>query len=301
MFVHIGLLPASMILLSLCIMQVIVARLNLECTRLQRENINFARNEDFETLISAPRVQGSWLVNYFSKLYPAMLVLSSAVAIVICCLIADDLASAYVFKDEGSNKFLFGLLPALNEKRRPVANTELIKMSRGFVFVMILAFVIGIVACFFETNQFRKASGPLTSIKIVAILALLTSVILSIPQGIFHNILDGDFKAFSAMSSGTDASITNCVFYIGVVAFGEGLFPLKVPAIASSHRRSDLPLAAASIAGAATRWLFCILAGLIMSNGDKVDKTAFNYAIIGVAFYIFVMVLPDIIDGQIYV
>ena len=114
--------------------------------------MNFARNEDFETLISAPRVQGSWLVNYFSKLYPVMLVLGSTVAIAVCCLVADDFANTFVFKDEGHHKFLFGLLPALNDKRKPVPNTELIKMSRGFVAVMILAFVIGIFACFFESN-----------------------------------------------------------------------------------------------------------------------------------------------------
>jgi hypothetical protein len=101
MFVHIGIIKASIIMLSLGIMQIIATNLNFECTRLQRENINFARNEDFETLISAPRVQGSWLINYFAKLYPAMLVLSSTIAIVICCLIADDLASTFVFADDG--------------------------------------------------------------------------------------------------------------------------------------------------------------------------------------------------------
>ena len=121
------------------------------------------------------------------------------------------------------------------------------------------------------------------------------------PRGISHNILEGDFKAFKALSEGTDPSATNFVFYAGVVAFAEGLFPLKVPAIASSHRRSELPLTSASIAGFVTRWFFCTVMALIMANSELIDKNAFNYAIVGVAFYILVMVMPEVIDGQIYI
>jgi len=193
-----------------------------------------------------------------------MLVLGSTVAIAVCCLVADDFANTFVFKDDGHHKFLFGLLPALNDKRKPVPNTELIKMSRGFVCIMILAFVVGIVACFFESNQFRRASGTLTSFKIVAILSLLIMTLVSIPRGISHNILDGNFDSMKYGSTGTDLSAANCLFYLGILAFSEGIFTLKVPAIASSHRRTNLPLASALIAGAVTRWLFCVMGSLIL-------------------------------------
>ena len=89
MFVHIGVLRASLVFFVVWIMQVIAVKLNFESTRLQRGNIKFSRNEDFEELIRAPNMQKSWLITLFSKFYPVMLILSSAVAIIICSMIAD--------------------------------------------------------------------------------------------------------------------------------------------------------------------------------------------------------------------
>ena len=148
MFVHIGILRASILMAVMTLLQAISAKLNFESTRLQHENLNFMRNEDFETMISAPRVGNSWLITIFSKLYPVGLVLHSAIAIMLCSLVTDQMATVLIFRDEGLNQFLFGLLPALNEDKKPVANTELIKMSRGFVICASLALFISLLFCF---------------------------------------------------------------------------------------------------------------------------------------------------------
>ena len=82
-------------------LQTVGAKLNLECTRLQRENMFFARNEDFETLVSAPRVSNSWLMNIFAKLYPMKLIVNSAVAIMVCSLVIDQALTEFFIGDKG--------------------------------------------------------------------------------------------------------------------------------------------------------------------------------------------------------
>ena len=89
MFVHIGILRGTILMAVMTLLQTISAKLNYESTRLQYQNLHFSRNEDFETLISAPRVGNSWLVTIFAKLYPVGLVLHSAIAIMLCSLITD--------------------------------------------------------------------------------------------------------------------------------------------------------------------------------------------------------------------
>ena len=89
MFVHIGILRASILMFLMTVFQAISAKLNFESTRLQHENLYFTRNEDFETLISAPRVGNSWLITIFAKMYPVVLVLNSAVAIMLFSLVTD--------------------------------------------------------------------------------------------------------------------------------------------------------------------------------------------------------------------
>ena len=88
-FIQIGVVNATLVLAAVTVMQGICARLNFECTRLQQENLYFDRNEDFETLITNPRVGNSILIALFSKMYPIKLVLNSAIAIMICSIVAD--------------------------------------------------------------------------------------------------------------------------------------------------------------------------------------------------------------------
>ena len=92
------------------------------------------------------------------------------------------MATVLIFRDGGDNQFLFGLLPALNEEKRPVANTELIKLSRGFVICASFALIISLLFCFRSSrdlSQVRpRASTLAISLKIFAILALLTTTLM---------------------------------------------------------------------------------------------------------------------------
>ena len=44
------------------------------------------------------------------------------------------------------NRIIFSALPAINEEHSAVPGSELIKMSRGFMIVMILAFLFGLLS-----------------------------------------------------------------------------------------------------------------------------------------------------------
>ena len=67
--------------------------------------------------MSAPRVGNSSLIAIFGKMYPFVLVVNSAIAIIICSIVTDQMASELIFKDESKGQFVFGLLPALSEER----------------------------------------------------------------------------------------------------------------------------------------------------------------------------------------
>ena len=246
-------------------------------------------------------MQKSWLITLFSKLYPFLLIFTSTIAIIICAMIADQLVTAYYFHDKDAGKFLFGLLPALNEDRQPVPDTELIKMSRGYLFFLVAAINIGILALIFRMiPEQREVSHSSIIIKLFAIFALLTCVVVTIPSGVLHNILVGDMSSIN-LPKGTDASAATAFFYAGVVAFAEGMLPVKVVAIANSHNRSDLPLAWSTLAGAFVRWLICVLASLILLNKDFVVPGAINFALIGVLIFAMGLIITDCLECQVYI
>ena len=93
------------------------------------------------------------MVSLASKLYPIKLVLHSAVTIMVCSLVADEVVSQVLAGDQGRGQYLFGILPALNSNHKPVPETELIKMSRVFLICAILAFVFGLVAQVISCSQ----------------------------------------------------------------------------------------------------------------------------------------------------
>ena len=159
MFMHVGVARGTLLMLGSSVLTTISARFTLEATRLQHGNLHLGRNEDFETLISAStnasnfEGEKSMMVALASKLYPVKLVLHSAVTIMVCSLVADEVASQFLAGDQGTGQFLFGILPALNSNHRPVPDSELIKMSRGFLICAILAFAIGLVAQVIACSQ----------------------------------------------------------------------------------------------------------------------------------------------------
>lgn len=138
-------------------------------------------------------------------------------------------------------------------------------MSRGFLTCMAVAFVFGIATTLIYNNegQIRQQySLWAISLKLIGIVALIVSVIIQTPDHVKHNLLLGRFTGIK-FAPGVDPSITSCFYYAGVLAFADGTFTLKIPAIASSHHRTNLPVGLATTTGFFTRWIFCCFASTI--------------------------------------
>ena len=84
------------------------------------------------------------MVAIASKLYPFKLVMHSAITIMLCSLVADQVMNEVLFGDSGHGEYLFGYLPALNSYHKPIPDSELIKISRGFIICVVLAFIVGL-------------------------------------------------------------------------------------------------------------------------------------------------------------
>ena len=111
-------------------------------------------------------------------------------------------------------------------------------------------------------------------------------------------MLIGNFEGVS-FATGVDTSLVSCFFYAGVLAFADGLFALKISAIASSHHRTDLPLTFAAVCGGLTRWIFCLLASTLLMNKDYIPDgiTAPSFVLFGATIYLLIIILPEIIFG----
>jgi len=227
-------------------------------------------------------------------MYPILLILNTVVAIMICSIAVDQLVSIFL-KDEGKGMYLFGLLPALNEDRKTVPDSELIKFSRGFLVLLIAAFVLGFIHCFRDSSQVRSTSALAVTVKFCALFALILLTAAHVPGGIWHDVLIFNHVGFN-FAKGIDPSAVTCFFYAGVLAFADGMFPLKIPAIASSHHRSDLPLVLAVTLASLSRWIFCIFASTILVNPELLPIGTFNLALVGVFTYLVFIVIPEIID-----
>ena len=169
-------------------------------------------------------------------------------------------------------------------------------MSRGFLFFCVVAFNIGIIALIFNFKPaHRDVSVPYVSIKLVAIILMLVATLMTIPNGMMHNMLIGNLSHIN-LPVGMDFTAATTFFYAGVLAFAEGMFPIKVIAIANSHNRNDLPLGLATFSGALTRWLICIGLSLVMLNKQMLVSGATNYALLGVFVFAVTAVLSEIVE-----
>lgn len=183
-------------------------------------------------------------VGIAAKLYPVKLMLQTSITIMVCSLVANEVINEFFAQDAGSGEILFSILPALNNDHEPVANSELIKMSRGFLVVAICAFAFGLVSQVVScrsisnaNNQVRQAPSAHTlTAKIFAAVALLAGALLQLPAQTQYDLLIGDFQSvkFATMDGVSGSGFLTCLFYAGVLAFSDGMFALKIPAIASS-------------------------------------------------------------------
>lgn len=172
----------------------------------------------------------------------------------------------------------------------------MIKISRGFVILPVFAFILGLIFLLTEHRAERqKSSVGYLVIKFLSIMTLLVTVAIMIPGGIWHSILLGSTEGFR-YAQGTNPSTSVMVFYAGALAFIDGMFPLKVPAIASHHRRSDMPIELATVLALLTRWVYCVFASTILMNSDLIVPGSRNVALAGIFFYIALIAFPEIVD-----
>jgi len=87
------------------------------------------------------------------------------------------------------------------------------------------------------------------------------------------------------LPTGIDNTTPTLFFYAGVLAFAEGMLPIKIIAIANSHNRADLPLAITTFMGSATRWTFCLFASLILLNQEYILPDSTNFALLGALLF----------------
>ena len=125
-------------------------------------------------------------------------------------------------------------------------------------------------------------------------------MIIQTPDHIKHNLLLGRFAGIY-FGPGVDPSITSCFYYAGVLAFADGTFTLKIPAIASSHHRTNLPVGLATTTGFLTRWIFCCLASTILLKQTWFPPNVIDLVPLGALVYLGTNALPEIIDGQVYI
>ena len=148
------------------------AKLMVESTRLQIGNYNMHNKEDFESLLGSNRVNLNCLITSAYTAYPILLVVGSAISVTIASGLFDEVINAYADGHRGvshGDKFLINLLPAIDKDMQPIPDTELIRISRGYAFCLIIALMYGTIF-----GPRKLARGTLVST--LAILALFCGI-----------------------------------------------------------------------------------------------------------------------------
>jgi len=133
---------------------------------------------------------------------------------------------------------------------------------------------------------------------------------MQLPPQTQQDMFLGNFEKvrFAPLEGSSGYSYRTCLFYAGVLAFSDGFFALKIPSIASSQRKgfsgaADPPLLIAVATSFIIRWLYCILASTALTsqelqNSATSSTAGINYALIGIAIFLMVRYIPEIVSEQ---
>ena len=147
-FYKIGCVSATVQLTLFSLLSAFCAKLMVESTRLQIGNYHMHNREDFESLLGSNRVTLNFLITSAYMAYPVLLVIGSAISITIASAVFDEAINAYADGYGGisrGNKFFVNLLPAIDKDMHPIPDTELIRVSRGYAFCLVLALIYGAI------------------------------------------------------------------------------------------------------------------------------------------------------------
>jgi len=112
------------------------------------------------------------------SIYPFLLITGTAISTVLVSSLIDEIINVFVEGEAGlssGNQYFVNLLPASDKDMRPIPDTELIQMSRGFAFCLVLALLYSATV---GPRKLQYAS----LFKVVAILGLFTGIFLELPN-----------------------------------------------------------------------------------------------------------------------
>lgn len=306
-FQQIGILYATHVLLVSTFLLGLSAKLMLESTRLQPNNLQFQRNEDYESLINGNRMTQSWIISLTGKLYPVQLIISTSIATMVLSGVANE-AINYQQGDASGDQFLFGILPALDRNRTPIEGTDLINFSRGFFAVMALA-----LAYLTARNLWMARSpnrSPATSVSLtvslLAIAALLISLCVQAPTSFRNASLSGRFEEIE-FPKGEDVSVGSVFVYSAILLYCGSNMPFSVPDMASQHKKSNLPLLWGLSMSFLTKWLIGFLGSMVLLNAQTTEDDEAvgglwaSASLVGITIYAVLQILPQIVAGQSFV
>lgn len=174
----IGVISATVQLLLFSMLSAFCAKLMIESARLQVGNYHMHNREDFESLVSSNRVTQNWLVQITYSIYPVLLVSGTAISIIMTSSLIDELINMFVEGEAGlasGKQYLVNLLPASDKDMNPIPDTELVQMSRGYAFCLVLALLY---SALIGPRKLKYGSV----LKMIALVGLFLGVSLELPN-----------------------------------------------------------------------------------------------------------------------
>ena len=134
-----------------------MGKLTFVTARLQPGNYNLTKNVDYDYLITDTQSSEHALIQFGSSLAPFEALFSTAASLMILSGILNEVMNILIegsLSESASNSFMFGILPAQNStSNKIIPGSELIKISKGFVAMII------ILALFSIIKRFKPQSG----------------------------------------------------------------------------------------------------------------------------------------------
>lgn len=168
----------------------------------------------------------------------------------------------------------------------PIADTELIQISRGYAFCIVLALL------FSATVGPRKLYYG-SSMKALAIMGLFIGICLELPHQFWSMVKNRQFSGIE-VPNGEEISFLQTIFYSGFFAFSACNLPIVAPEIASELKTAELPLYRATIAATLTKFTYGVLGATLIISSTA--STLPKFALVGAGFYALLLLLPSIIQ-----
>jgi len=291
LFMKIGYMTATIQLIAFSLLSAFCAKLMVESARLQVGNLHMHNREDFESLVSSNRVTQNWLVGITCSIYPFLLIAGTAVSIIMVSSLIDEIINVFVEGEPGltsSQQYFVNLLPASDKDMKPIPDTELIQISRGFAFCLVLALLYS------ATVGPRKLYYG-SILKVFALISLFVGISLELPNSFWSMVKNRQFSAIE-FPQGEEITILQTIFYSGFIAFSVSSFPIVVTEVASEIKTAHLPLYRSTLFAVLTKFTFGMLGGslILASNSKSMPK----FALIGAGVYALFHLLPSIIQIQ---